>query len=155
SSEYVTFTALRLRGSLDVDALGSALTALVDRHESLRTTFADVDGRAGQIVHPPAGVPLPVLDLSGRPGPERAAELDGVLAADSPHPFDLRHGPLLRARLIRLAAGEHALSLALHHIVTDGWSMGVLVAELGVLYRAAVGGTEPELPPLPYQYADV
>ncbi|MGH3874274.1 MAG: amino acid adenylation domain-containing protein [Pseudonocardiaceae bacterium] len=154
SVEYVTRIGLRLRGDLDLDALRAALHQLVTRHESLRTTFEQVDGQGMQVVHPPAEVPLPVLDLSGLDQPERAAELDRALAVPSAQPFDLVRGPLLRSRLVRLGVREHALVVALHHIVTDGWSMGVLVAELSVLYRAAVRHAVAELAPLPVQYAD-
>ncbi|MCT9935427.1 condensation domain-containing protein, partial [Planotetraspora sp. A-T 1434] len=148
SGEYVTFAGLRLRGSLDVPALRSALSGLVARHESLRTTFEEVDGRGVQVVHPPYDVDLPVRDLSALPGPEREAELGRLLSAERARPFDLRRGPLLRPGLVRLAAGEHVLTLALHHIVTDGWSMGVLAEELGVLYGAGVRGEAAGLPVL-------
>jgi amino acid adenylation domain-containing protein/non-ribosomal peptide synthase protein (TIGR01720 family) len=154
SNEYITPTALRLQGRLDVDALNTALTGLVARHESLRTTFDSVDGRGVQVVHEPDEVRVPVLDLSGLPEGEREVELGRVLVEESVAPFDLREGPLLRLRLLRLAAEEHALTLMMHHIVTDGWSMGVLVEELSVLYGAALRGEVAELPVLPVQYAD-
>jgi amino acid adenylation domain-containing protein/non-ribosomal peptide synthase protein (TIGR01720 family) len=154
SAEYHTFAALRLRGELDVAALRAALTASVARHESLRTTFEERDGRGVQVVRPPYEVAVPVHDLSARPPSERAAELNRLLAAEHARPFDLRRGPLLRPGLIRLADGEHALILALHHIVTDGWSMGVLIEELSVLYGGLVCGEPVGLAPLPVQYAD-
>jgi amino acid adenylation domain-containing protein/non-ribosomal peptide synthase protein (TIGR01720 family) len=153
SDEYVTAFALRLRGRLDVDALDAALTGLVARHESLRTTFDSVDGRGVQLVHPPSDVRVALLDLSGLPSRERAAELDGVLAA-AVRPFDLRQGPLLRAELVRLGECEHALTLTMHHIVTDGWSTGLISEELSELYAAAVRGADPELPEVPLRYAD-
>ena len=157
SAEYLTPTALRLRGRLDVPALSAAFTALVARHESLRTTFGSVDGRGVQLVGAPYEVRVPVLDLTGTPESERAAALAGVLAEETGRPFDLRTGPLLRVRLVRLAPEEHVLTLVLHHIVTDGWSMGVLADELGTLYAAALAGERaelPALPVLPVQYAD-
>ncbi|MGH3777951.1 MAG: non-ribosomal peptide synthase/polyketide synthase, partial [Pseudonocardiaceae bacterium] len=159
SAEYATRVGLRLRGELDLDALGAAFTGLVARHESLRTTFEQVDGRGMQVVHPPHQVSLPVLDLSGLAQPQlteqqRAAELDRVLAAESSRPFDLSRGPLMRPRLVRLGAQDHALILVLHHIITDGWSMGVLVEELSALYRAAARHEVADLAPLPVQYAD-
>ncbi|MCA1681604.1 MAG: amino acid adenylation domain-containing protein, partial [Actinobacteria bacterium] len=154
SSEYITPSALRLRGELDTAALGWALSGLVARHESLRTTFESVDGRGVQVVHPPSEVDLPVLDLSGLTQAEREAQLDQVVAREALRPFDLARGPLMRVRLVRLAADEHVLSLVLHHIVTDGWSMGVLMGDLGELYRARVTGTAPELAVLAVQYAD-
>ncbi|GHF53719.1 amino acid adenylation domain-containing protein/non-ribosomal peptide synthase protein (TIGR01720 family) [Amycolatopsis bartoniae] len=141
STEYVSPTALRLRGDLDVEALNSALTALVARHESLRTTFDAVDGHGVQIVHPPYEVRVPLTVLNGR-------SLEAVLAEVATEPFDLRAGPLLRTRLVRLAPDDHVLTLVLHHIVTDGWSTGILVSELSALYAGA------GLPELPIQYAD-
>jgi aryl carrier-like protein len=146
SAEYVVPVALRLRGTVDVDALRSALDGLVARHESLRTTFSDVDGVGVQVVHPPAEVPLPVV-ASAEDG------LTGALARDL-RPFDLRTGPLLRARLVRLGPEEHVLSLVLHHIITDGWSDGLLLAELAARYGAAVRDEPLELPDVPVRYAD-
>ncbi|MEX2970010.1 non-ribosomal peptide synthase/polyketide synthase [Streptomyces sp. C184] len=155
STEYVTPLALRLRGRLDTAALAAALTALVARHESLRTTFDSVDGRGVQIVHEPREVPLPLRDLSSLPAADRTAALDRLLAEERSRPFDLRRGPLLRAGLVRLADDHHVLTLTLHHIITDGWSTGVLTGDLSHLYRAALHGTTAELPALPVQYADV
>ena len=107
-----------------------------------------------QVVHPPSEVLLPVLDLSDLAEPERTAELDRVLAAESGQPFDLSRGPLMRVRLVRLGDQDHALILVMHHIITDGWSMGVLVEELGALYRAADRHEVADLWPLSVQYAD-
>ncbi|AEY93394.1 NRPS protein [Streptomyces hygroscopicus subsp. jinggangensis 5008] len=151
-AEYVTALALRLRGTLDTGALRAALTALVARHESLRTTFDSVDGHGVQRVHPPQDVPLPVRDLSRTADPESA--LRGLLAEERSRPFDLRQGPLLRTGLIRLAENDHVFTLTLHHIVTDGWSTSVLLGDLAHLYRAQLGVEHDELPALPVQYAD-
>ncbi|MEV5427837.1 non-ribosomal peptide synthase/polyketide synthase [Streptomyces sp. NPDC052701] len=153
-AEYVTALALRLRGTLDTGALAAALRALAARHESLRTTFDTVDGRGVQIVHPPQDVPLPLHDLTGLPEPDRTARLEELLAGERDRPFELRRGPLLRTALVRLADDDHVLALALHHIVTDGWSTAVLTGDLAHLYRAEVGAAEGQLPPLPVQYAD-
>nr|WP_030410856.1 non-ribosomal peptide synthetase [Streptomyces sp. NRRL S-1448] len=155
STEYLTPLALRLRGRLDTTALTAALTALAARHESLRTTFDSVDGQGVQIVHPPQDVPLPLHDLTELPPGDRPARLAQLLADERTRPFDLRRGPLLRAGLIRLADDHHVLTLTLHHIVTDGWSTGILTGDLAHLYRAALTGTPATLPPLPVQYADV
>ncbi|WP_206795720.1 non-ribosomal peptide synthase/polyketide synthase [Amycolatopsis sp. MtRt-6] len=146
-TEYVTTSAVRLRGELDVDALAGAFTALVARHEPLRTTFGSADGHGVQIVHPPSPVPLPVIDA-------REEELAEILRADGAQPFDLAEGPLLRAKLIRLAPREHVLTVAVHHIVTDGWSNGLIAEEVGAFYAAALRGEPADLPPLPVQYAD-
>ncbi|WP_436498500.1 non-ribosomal peptide synthase/polyketide synthase [Actinokineospora sp. HUAS TT18] len=137
STEYVTPLALRLRGRLDVDALSAAVTALVARHEALRTTFHEKDGGGVQTVHPPTEVRVPVVDALR---PER--------------PFDLSEGPLLRTALVRVAEDEHILALTMHHIVTDGWSANVLLTDLAELYRAEVTGTAPDLPALPVRYRD-
>ncbi|QQQ79105.1 non-ribosomal peptide synthase/polyketide synthase [Saccharothrix sp. 6-C] len=133
-TEYVTPTALRLSGPLDLAALRRALDGLVVRHESLRTTFDD----GVQLVHEPFEVPLAVEDGSW----------EAVLLDEVGTPFDLRGGPLFRTRLVRVAAEEHVLVLTLHHIVTDGWSTGVLAKDLGALYAGE------ELPPLAVQYVD-
>ncbi|MFD0648201.1 condensation domain-containing protein [Streptomyces malaysiensis subsp. malaysiensis] len=154
SAEYTTPLALRMRGALDVDALGAALTALVARHESLRTTFDAVDGRGVQIVHDPWEIRLDPYDLSHLPTDEREMELAELLEYERARPFDLRRGPLLRTGLVRLGAQEHILSLTLHHIITDGWSTGVLTGDLRELYRAALSGGPAALPPLPVHYAD-
>ncbi|MET8010137.1 non-ribosomal peptide synthase/polyketide synthase [Streptomyces sp. NPDC005271] len=154
STEYITPLALRLRGTLDARALGAALTALVARHESLRTTFEAVDGRGVQIVHEPPEIRLTPHDLSRLPAGEREAELMELLAYERTRPFDLRRGPLLRTGLIRMGENDHVLSLTLHHIITDGWSTGVLTGDLRELYRAALSGEPAALPPLPVRYAD-
>ncbi|MEI5101936.1 amino acid adenylation domain-containing protein [Streptomyces sp. PmtG] len=149
-TEYTTVSALRLRGALDEAALRTALDGLIARHEALRTTFAEHDGEARQIVHPPHPVDLRVDDLTGA----GAGEVDALLEGEAATPFDLSAGPLLRARIARLADDEHVLVLAMHHIVTDGWSLGVLGRDLGELYTAARAGRSPELPALPVRYAD-
>jgi predicted secreted protein len=152
-AEYNSEVALRLVGALDRSALIRSLQELVVRHESLRTTFDEVDGIGVQIVHPAPDLPVPEIDLAGTPGlgPD---ELEQVLLAEYSRPFDLRVGPLFRVLLVHLAEAEHVLLLTAHHIVTDGWSMGVLVEELSTLYGAAVHGEDAALPALPLQYAD-
>ncbi|HEY4464979.1 MAG TPA: amino acid adenylation domain-containing protein, partial [Streptosporangiaceae bacterium] len=150
---YNSALALRLTGPLDVPALTAALQAAVARHESLRTTFAGVDGRGVQVIQPAAGLDLPVTDLDGGPA-RRPGSLDRLLAEECARPFNLSAGPLLRALLVRLSGEQHVLLLTAHHIVTDGWSMGILVEELSVLYAAARRGQAASLPPLPVQYAD-
>ncbi|HEX6355904.1 non-ribosomal peptide synthase/polyketide synthase [Actinophytocola sp.] len=152
--DYVTFTAVHLVGELDVDALSEAFTALVERHESLRTTFDSVEGRGVQIVHPAEDVEVPVVDLARLSRPRTIPELAQLLDQEGRRPFDLRRGPLMRPGLVRLAPDEHVLTLAMHHIITDGWSNGVIAGELSVLYGAALRGERADLPPLPLRYAD-
>ncbi len=144
----------RLAGRLDVRALERALGALVERHESLRTIFRPVARGAVQTVHPAAPARLPVADLSGLPPEARDAEAWRLAQADAGRAFDLERGPVLRASLVRMADEEHVLLLAMHHIVSDGWSMGVLFRDLYTAYDAFSRGASSPLAPLPVQYAD-
>ncbi|MEW5931882.1 MAG: condensation domain-containing protein, partial [Gemmatimonadota bacterium] len=146
--------ALRLRGVLDMSALRAALDALVERHETLRTTFAEQDGRPVQVIQPPALVALTELDLRDRPGAEREPYAEHLAVEEALFPFDLARGPLLRCTLLRLGEDDHVLCFTMHHIVSDGWSMQVLVREVSALYAAFARGEEPRLPELPVQYAD-
>jgi amino acid adenylation domain-containing protein len=140
---------LRLTGRLDAPAIAAALSEIRRRHETLRTTFSLVEeGEAVQVVGSASGLPLPLVDLRGLPLASREAELLRLVRAEARRPFDLARGPLLRALLYKIAEDDHALILTMHHIVCDGWSLGVLVRELGeALFRRT-------LPPLAVQYAD-
>ncbi|OLB76500.1 MAG: hypothetical protein AUI14_18590 [Actinobacteria bacterium 13_2_20CM_2_71_6] len=138
-TEYNTGIGLRLSGPLNHAALRSALDSLAMRHESLRTTFDTVDGQAVQLVAPYGAIPLRWIELSTVDADERDALLDQALADELNRPFDLRQGPLTRAVLVRLAVDEHVLLLSQHHIVTDGWSVRILVDELAALYAGAAG----------------
>jgi amino acid adenylation domain-containing protein len=153
-SVYNVPSAVRLGGALDVPALERALGEIVRRHEALRTTFAERDGAPVQVIAPFAGFQLPVEDLSGVDGAAREAALRGRAREHGLAPFDLAAGPLFRARLLRLADDDHALLLNLHHVVTDGWSLGVLYRELAALYGAFRDGRASPLPELPVQYAE-
>ncbi|HEX2079484.1 MAG TPA: amino acid adenylation domain-containing protein, partial [Longimicrobium sp.] len=146
---------LRLRGALDVAALERAIDALRARHESLRTTFAEgEDGTPVQVIHPFASAALEVEDLSALAPQEREAAVGERVHRDANTGFDLVAGPLFRARLLRLGSDEHVLLLALHHVIADGWSLGILARELGALYAAFQAGAPDPLPALPVQYAD-
>ncbi len=147
-------TALRLTGQLDAAALERSLAEIVRRHGALRTTFDEVAGEPVQVVSPAADFRLPQLDLRGLPREAREVEAARLAREESRRPFDLRHGPLVRARLLRLDAEDWALVLNLHHIVSDGWSMGVLVEESTALYAAFAAGAASPLPELPLQYLD-
>jgi amino acid adenylation domain-containing protein len=146
---YTVPAAHRLLGDLDVAALRSALTGIVTRHEVLRTVFTEAGGEPRQVIQPPAEVPLPIVDLSDL-GTEqalaRARELAGQEAA---LPFDLSTGPLLRAQLVRLGPGDHVFLVTMHHIVSDGWSRGVLHRELAAGYAE-----QSPAEALPVQYVD-
>jgi amino acid adenylation domain-containing protein len=144
--------ALRLEGTLDVDALQRGLTELVRRHETLRTTFAEQEGQAVQLIHPPADFPLPVVELQDLP--DAAAEARRLAHEEAQRPFNLTRGPLMRATLLRLSPRQHVLLLSLHHIISDGWSMSLLVREMSELYQAHVEGRPAALPALAVQYAD-
>ncbi|HEV2638277.1 MAG TPA: condensation domain-containing protein, partial [Actinocrinis sp.] len=156
SAEYLVPFALRISGRLDVAALEAALSGIVVRHEVLRTRFVtDEDGRAGQFVDPPAPVAVTVHDLrhilDAQTRHESALDLLGTEGA---RPFDLASGRLLRADVVQVGDDEQYLLLALHHIVSDGWSEGVLWNELVEIYSAALEGRPAALPELPVQYAD-
>ncbi|HEV2765327.1 MAG TPA: condensation domain-containing protein, partial [Pyrinomonadaceae bacterium] len=144
--------AVRLTGRLDVGALERTLSEVVRRHEVLRTTFAQVEGRPAQVIHEARPVTLEPLDISGAAEPRQ--ELAELMREGARHQFDLAQGPLLHVSLLRLAEEEHVALLTMHHIVSDGWSMGVLVREVAALYSAYVRGEESPLPELPVQYAD-
>ncbi|HYH79780.1 MAG TPA: amino acid adenylation domain-containing protein [Longimicrobium sp.] len=153
-SAYHIPTRIRMRGELDREALGRALDRIVARHEALRTTFAQVDGEPEQRVAPVAASAFhPVEhDLSAHPDAE--AELRRLAGEEARAPFDLARGPLVRGRLVRMAEDDHVLLVTLHHIVADGWSVGVFTRELGALYAAFRRGEPDPLAPLPVQYAD-
>ena len=146
---------VRIAGRLDAEALEAALDRIVTRHESLRTVFTLSDeGTPLQVVTPPSPFHLPVVDLSGLPPEEREAEVVRRAREDAASPFDLSRGPLFTAHLLRLSSTEHALVLKVHHLVIDGWSWGILLRELRVLYRGFVRSEPVTLPALEIQYAD-
>ncbi|WNG36167.1 amino acid adenylation domain-containing protein [Archangium violaceum] len=146
--------ALRLSGPLDIEALRRSFEELVRRHESLRTTFISRDGQPAQVIAPTLSVPMEVLDLQDVPTSEREPRARELIRQEALRPFELANGPLVRTSLLRLASDEHVLLVTQHHIISDGWSMGVLVREVAALYAAFASGQRPALPPLPIQYAD-
>ncbi|MDQ3257051.1 MAG: condensation domain-containing protein, partial [Acidobacteriota bacterium] len=154
NSFYNLPQARRINGALNVGALQQTLDALMARHESLRTTFAAVDGSPVQVIAPTLNVTLSVTDLSELPEAEREAEARRLASEAAQRPFDLARGPLVRAGLLRLQAEEHVLLLNMHHIISDGWSTGVFVRELTTLYEAFSAGKPSPLVELPIQYAD-
>ncbi|MFC4314149.1 amino acid adenylation domain-containing protein [Steroidobacter flavus] len=148
STAYHMTRLLRLQGTLDVNALCSAFTELSERHEALRTTFrVATNGTTEQLISPTSTLQVARFALSEAHAREQAQRIASA-------PFDLTTGPLFRVVLFELSATDHLLLVVMHHIVSDGWSMQLIVDEFVQLYRAHVAGTMPELPPLPIQYAD-
>jgi amino acid adenylation domain-containing protein len=154
STAYNIPVAWRLGGALDQAALERALGEIVRRHEALRTVFREVDGSPVQVIAPFGGFALPVEELSGLGDADREAAVRRRAGEEAGRPFDLSAGPLFRAALLRLGAEYHVLLLSMHHVVSDGWSMGVLFRELSTLYAAYREGGESPLAELAVQYAD-
>jgi amino acid adenylation domain-containing protein len=154
SAAYNNPIAVQLSGPVDAGLLRQCLQLIVDRHDALRTTIGDADGEPVQVVAERVSVALPVSDLSALPAGTRGAEVSRRADEDAAKPFDLRHGPLFRFGLLRLAPEEHMLMLNWSHLIFDGWSMQIFWNELTACYRALAGGQEPELTPLPVQYGD-
>ncbi|MGD7321660.1 amino acid adenylation domain-containing protein [Ralstonia pseudosolanacearum] len=153
SEAYHIPVGLRLKGELDEDALRRALDRIVARHEALRTCFVTEEGQAVQrVASADVGFALDCVDLQGQADREQA--LATLSEREANTPFDLAHGPLIRGCLVKLGEQEHVLLITMHHIVSDGWSQGVLARELGTLYEAYRSGGEDPLPALPIQYAD-
>jgi amino acid adenylation domain-containing protein len=152
STAYNVPMGIRLRGPLEASVLADALAELVMRHETLRTAFDEEEGEPVQLIAPELRPELLEIDLSAFPDAE--AEARRLADEEARRPFDLRRAPLLRASLLRLAEDDHLLLLSLHHVVTDGWSLGILLRELPEIYAAFVAGLPSPLPDLPIQYAD-
>ncbi|HEV2706445.1 MAG TPA: condensation domain-containing protein, partial [Pyrinomonadaceae bacterium] len=151
---YNLSAAFRLRGELDVAALEQSFNEIVRRHEVLRTSFTDGEGVPGQFIAPHVTLKLKVVDLSGLPEDEREREARRVVGEEGARPFELTQTPLLRVGLLRLGEREHVAFISMHHIISDGWSIGVLVKEVAELYDAFRTGRASTLPELPIQYAD-
>ncbi|MFQ3630439.1 amino acid adenylation domain-containing protein, partial [Roseiflexus sp.] len=146
--------AVRLTGKLDVAALHRCLNDVVRRHESLRATFHEVEGKAVQRIAPPESLDLPLVDLSGAPHAGREEQMRRLMTVEARRPFDLTRGPLLRALLVRLSGDEHVVLLVVHHIAADGWSFEILLRDIGTLYPAFAAGQLSPLPDPAVQYAD-
>ena len=150
-AHYNDYAAFRIQGELDVSILKRALHGVVSRHESLRATFPERDGAPHQVISPMSDVLLPEIDLSNAP----VEEVWHAARKEAQAPFDLARGPLFRVKLIRHSRNDHVLSVTMHHIVTDGWSMGVFIQEMSAFYAALRSGNAALAPgPLAIQYAD-
>ncbi|HVR09656.1 MAG TPA: amino acid adenylation domain-containing protein, partial [Thermoanaerobaculia bacterium] len=149
--------ALAVRGGLKPARIDAVLSAVVRRHEALRTRFGEAGGQPAQLIDPPAPVRLPVAGLGALPAERRGAEALRLAQATARLPFDLTRGPLLRGAILAgsgRSPGEHVLLLDMHHIVSDGWSVGVMIREIRELYQAVLAGVPDPLPALPIQYGD-
>ncbi|HEX6745677.1 MAG TPA: amino acid adenylation domain-containing protein [Longimicrobium sp.] len=154
SAAYNSTVPLALRGPLHADALERALTEIVRRHQVLRTALPADQGRAAPRLEGPECFRMERIDLESLPAERREAEAVRLAAAEAERPFDLARAPMLRATLVRLHAEHHALLLTLHHVASDGWSLGVLVREVVALYDAFARDQASPLPELPLQYGD-
>lgn len=146
--------SLRLTGNLNMASLQKALDRVIRRHEALRTTFAAADGQPYQVIDDSASAQISVIELGDLPHQLRSAELLSRMIDVASHPFDLSRPPLFRLTVFRLADDDHVLLITVHHIVFDGYSVGVFARDLAVFYESAQKGTEPALPSLPIHYAD-
>ncbi|WP_263357603.1 non-ribosomal peptide synthetase [Acidicapsa ligni] len=154
SPAYNIPTAMRLLGPLHLDAVEIALASIVARHETLRSSFIQVDGVPQVIIQDQVDWKISTLDLTQLTGEAQECELQSWIGQAARVPFDLAQGPLLRATLIKLGSDSHALLLVMHHIISDGWSLGIAIREFAEFYRHAVEGTESTIAPLAIQYTD-
>jgi amino acid adenylation domain-containing protein len=154
SCAYNLPAAVRLKGELNIGALQASLDHIVSRHESLRTVFSEVDGQPVQKIKEAWGVEMPVIDVSSMPEEWKQEEVIRIARREAETAFDLSVGPMMRAKLVKVDDEEHVLNLTLHHIVTDGWSMGVMIEEMVKLYEGYERGEEVELEELAIQYGD-
>ena len=154
SSSYNIPGALYLKGALDVMALQETLNEILMRHEALRTTFVTGDGQPMQVIAPKLTWELPIINLEHLSGKDWEREVQQLATEEAKKPFDLAKAPLIRSTLLRLGEEEHVFLLTMHHIISDGWSLGVLMRELATLYAAFSTSQASPLPELPIQYAD-
>jgi len=153
-SAYNSPGAFRIESSIDVALAERIVNEIVRRHEVLRTTFLSIEGQPVQVIAPVLTLPVAVVDLGNLPEPKREAEVRRLATEEAQRPFDLAQGPLLRVTLLRLGDQEHVFLVTMHHIISDGWSIGVFIREAVVLYGAFSNGAASPLPELPIQYAD-
>ncbi len=154
SSAYNIPAAVRFTGALNTEAFTQSLNEIVRRHESLRTSFGAVNGQPIQVIAPAQPITLVVTDLCGLSDDQREAEARRLAADEARQPFDLARGPLLRLRLLKMGEEEHIALVTMHHIISDGWSLGIFIRESAALYEAFAGGRRSPLSELPIQYSD-
>jgi amino acid adenylation domain-containing protein/non-ribosomal peptide synthase protein (TIGR01720 family) len=154
SSAYNIFEALQIQGKLQINALEKSFKEIIQRHEILRTNFTTQAGKPTQIIHPAPSFSLPTIDLIACSQTQQELEIQRLLNEEEQYLFNLEQEPLLRVTLLKLAPEKHLLLLTMHHIISDGWSTGILIRELVALYQAYCQGQRSPLPQLPIQYAD-
>lgn len=154
SAFYNMTEALKLSGNMNLDAMNQTVAKILERHEGLRTTFSNVDGTVLQILHPVEAVQIPVEDLSSSSETERDDLISKYISEEINTVFDLETGPLVKFKLLKLEENEHVVLLTMHHIISDGWSMGIFVREFAQIYDAIVSNKEIALSPVEWQYAD-
>ncbi|HHJ52330.1 MAG TPA: amino acid adenylation domain-containing protein, partial [Caldithrix abyssi] len=154
NATYNIPTALKVIGAFDLQAFEKTLNFLVRRHETLRTTFGNKNGQPVQIIKPELTVRPQVVDLSGLAEEEKEARARELATADAMEPFDLEIGPLFRTKIVKLSDREHVVLFNMHHIISDGWSVSVLIREFASVYESYSKGETPRLPDLRIQYAD-
>lgn len=154
SSAYIIPGAVRVRGLMNVEALRQALGEMNRRHESLRTSFPLIDGQPVQKIHPPSMPALNEVDLTHLPETEREDQARGIALSEVQKPFDLAAGPLMRVALLKLGEQDHVLVSAMHHIISDGWSMGIFNREIARVYQSLCDGLVMPVEQPPIQYAD-
>jgi amino acid adenylation domain-containing protein len=156
NTSYNETAAVRLSGTLDLHALEQAFEQIIARHEILRTTFHSVDGRPFQVINPTSPFSIRLIELHGTSEEERSAEVQRIIAEMARVPFDLERGPLMHVSLMSSTSNpsEHVMTLLMHHIISDGWSQGVLVREVAWLYQSFLEGRPGNMPELEIQYTD-
>ncbi|MEW6738183.1 MAG: condensation domain-containing protein, partial [Acidobacteriota bacterium] len=154
NTAYNIPVVVRLDGSLNVIAFKQSIDEIVRRHEVLRTTFTTIDGQPAQVVAPSLNLTLPIVDLRDLPYTDREVQAHQLAIKEMQTPFNLSEGPLLRVTLLYLHEKEQVVLFTMHHIISDGWSMDLLIHEVVVIYRAFLDGKPSPLPELPIQYVD-
>jgi natural product biosynthesis luciferase-like monooxygenase protein/amino acid adenylation domain-containing protein len=154
SAVYNVFVGFRLTGALNIAAVEQSINEIIARHEILRTIFPSIDGQPRQVIIPRVALSITLVDLSGCDEPTSQAKIPELAGEMSSQPFDLTHGPLLRVVLLKLGEQEHIALLTVHHIISDGWSMGIVFNELAAVYESFIGGGTSRLAPMAIGYAD-
>ena len=149
SSAYNLPGAIRLRGEIKPEILIEAFTRIIKRHENLRTVFQTRESRPVQVIKAPEEFNMQIIDLTDISEEEKEIKAKQIATKEAQTPFNLSEGPLLRAKLIKMVEGDYIIVVNMHHIISDGWSIGILIQEIGKIIEALLKKEEPQLPPLP------